>query len=174
MEVREPSVKPFVASRGRSQALAALWGLLAQASAGDPRPVRHAGGAAPFPVFNSSAAHRLIKQGIPSLALGPLGDYLGLGKGVVAEYLDLDRGTANRRAARGLLLPLHSAEGVLRLLELDQMAMDTFEDEEASSQWLRRPHPMLDGETPLESAKTSYGTQRVKDILLAIQYGGVV
>ncbi len=69
---------------------------------------------------------------------------------------------------------MHSAESVLRLLELDQMAADTFESEAEASQWLRRPHPMLDGETPLESARTSYGAQRVKDILLAIQYGGVV
>ena len=33
---------------------------------------------------------------------------------------------------------------------------------------------MLDGDTPLAAAKTSYGTQRVKDILLAIQHCGVV
>ena len=92
----------------------------------------------------------------------------------MAEYLDLDRSTANRRSAKGQLLPVHSAEGVLRLLELDQMASDTFETDEESSQWLRRPHPMLEGETPLQAAKTSFGAQRVKDILLAIKYGGVV
>jgi len=119
-------------------------------------------------------AYRIVKRGISSRALGPLGDFLGLGKGIVAEYLDLDRGTANRRASKDLPLPTHAAESVLRLLELDQMATDTFESETESSSWLRKPHPMLDGETPLECAKSSYGAQRVKDILLAIKYGGVL
>lgn len=124
--------------------------------------------------ITNSLADKIIKQGISSQAIGPLGDLLGLGKGLVAEYLDLDRGTANRRASKDLPLPTHAAEGVLRFLELDQMACDTFESNAESSDWLRRPHPMLDGETPLEAAKTSFGAQRVKDILLAIKYGGVL
>ena len=124
--------------------------------------------------LSSVGACKLLKRGISSQAIGPLGDYLGLGKGVVAEYLDLDRSTANRRVAKGQLLPIHSAESVLRLLELGQMAADTFETEDEASAWLRRPHPMLDGDSPLELAKTSFGAQRVKDILIAIRYGGVV
>ena len=124
--------------------------------------------------LSSVGACKLLKRGISSQAIGPLGDYLGLGKGVVAEYLDLDRSTANRRVAKGQLLPIHSAESVLRFLELGQMATDTFETDDEASAWLRRPHPMLDGDSPLEAAKTSYGAQRVKDILIAIRYGGVV
>jgi uncharacterized protein (DUF2384 family) len=31
---------------------------------------------------------------------------------------------------------------------------------------------MLDGETPLAVAMNSFGAQRVKDMLLAIKYGG--
>lgn len=71
-------------------------------------------------------------------------------------------------------LPTHSAESVLRLLELEEIANDTFDSEGAALDWLRRPHPMLDGESPLQAAKTSFGAQRVKDILLAVKYGGVV
>ena len=124
--------------------------------------------------LSSAGACKLLKRGIPSQAIGPLGDYLGLGKGVVAEYLDLDRGTANRRVAKGQLLPIHSAESVLRLLELGQMAADTFESEDEASAWLRRAHHVLEGDSLLEAAKTSFGAQRVKDILIAIRYGGVV
>lgn len=124
--------------------------------------------------LNSSSAYRIVKQGISSKAIGPLSDYLGVGKGQVVDYLDLDRTTVSRRAAKDQLLPMHSAEGVLRLLELDEMASDTFESEEDAANWLRRPHPMLDGESPLEATKTSYGAQRAKDILVAVKYGGVV
>lgn len=124
--------------------------------------------------LSTGLAYEIVKRGISSRAVAPLGEFLGLGKGVVAEYLDLDRGTANRRASRDLPLPRHAAEGVLRLLELEQMAVETFETEQESAEWLRTPHPMLENETPLEAAKSSFGGQRVKDILLAIKYGGVV
>ena len=82
--------------------------------------------------------------------------------------------TALRRANKDQALPMHAAEGVLRLLELEAMATDTFESDDAAHGWLRRQHPMLEGECPLEAAKTSFGTRRVKDMLVAIKYGGVV
>ena len=124
--------------------------------------------------LNNSSAWRIVKKGISSKAIGPLSEYLGVGKGQVVDYLDLDRTTVSRRAAKDQLLPMHSAEGVLRLLELDEMASDTFASDEEAANWLRRPHPMLDGESPLEATKTSFGAQRAKDILVAVKYGGVV
>ncbi len=159
----------------RSAALSALWAMLDAPDQGESphAPTRVMVGAR-LAGLSSVGACKLLKRGISSQAIGPLGDYLGLGKGVVAEYLDLDRSTANRRVAKGQLLPIHSAESVLRLLELGQMAADTFETEDEASAWLRRAHPMLDGDSPLELAKTSFGAQRVKDILIAIRYGGVV
>ena len=54
------------------------------------------------------------------------------------------------------------------------MAMDVFATEEDAFKWLRQPHPMLEGDTPLDAAETSLGTARVKDILLSIKFGGVV
>ena len=176
----------------RNKARASLWCFLDDSPAGglkspaahaavgkpQPQPQPIAGPSkaklSPFTKIDDISAHRIVKRGISSRAISPLGDFLGLGKGTVAEYLDLDRGTASRRAAKDQPLPMHAAEGVVRLLELDQMAADTFEQEAEASQWLRKPHPMLEGETPLEAAKTSYGAQRVKDILLAIKYGGAV
>jgi putative toxin-antitoxin system antitoxin component (TIGR02293 family) len=124
--------------------------------------------------FNSEKAVSILRQGISSRAIEPLSDLFGVGKGDVAAYLDLDRTTALRRANKDQALPMHAAEGVLRLLELEAMATDTFESDDAAHGWLRRAHPMLEGECPLEAAKTSFGTRRVKDMLVAIKYGGVV
>ena len=124
--------------------------------------------------FNSEKAVSILRQGISSRAIEPLSDLFGVGKGDVAAYLDLDRTTALRRANKDQALPMHAAEGVLRLLELEAMATDTFESDDAAHGWLRRPHTMLEGECPLEAAKTSFGTRRVKDMLVAIKYGGVV
>jgi len=86
--------------------------------------------------FNNEKALGIIKNGISSRAIDPLSEFLGIGKGEVAEYLDLDRTTALRRSTKDLPLPTHSAESVLRLLELDEIANDTFESEETALGWL--------------------------------------
>ena len=124
--------------------------------------------------LSAGQAYAIVKVGIPSRSLTPLSEYLGLGKGAVAGYLDLDRATATRKEANDELLPTYAAESMLRLLELDSLAKETFETPEEAAAWMRRPHPMLDGESPLECAKSGFGAQRVKDILIAVKYGGVV
>lgn len=122
--------------------------------------------------FSSEKALAILKAGISSRSVEPLAEFFGIGKGQLVEYLDLERTTALRRAMKDQPLPRHAAERVLRLLELDEIAAGTFDSEEAALGWLRRAHPLLDGETPLQAASTSFGAQRVKDILVAIKYGG--
>lgn len=124
--------------------------------------------------LSAKQAYVIVKLGIPSRSLEPLSDHLGIGKGAAAGVLGMDRATANRKVAKDDVLPTYAAESMLRLLELDAMARDTFETDEEAAAWLRQPHPMLDGETPLDCAKSSFGAERVKDILNAIKYGGVV
>lgn len=124
--------------------------------------------------LSARQAYFIVKLGIPSRSLEPLSDHLGIGKGAAAGVLGMDRATANRRVAKDDVLPTYAAESMLRLLELDAMARDTFETDEQAAAWLRQPHPMLDGETPLDCAKSGFGAERVKDILNAVKYGGVV
>lgn len=124
--------------------------------------------------LSAKDAHDIVKLGIPSRSLEPLSDHLGIGKGAAAGVLGMDRATANRKVAKDDVLPTYAAESMLRLLELDAMARDTFETDGEAAAWLRQPHPMLDGETPLDCAKSGFGAERVKDILNAVKYGGVV
>jgi putative toxin-antitoxin system antitoxin component (TIGR02293 family) len=124
--------------------------------------------------LSAKQAYVIVKLGIPSRSLEPLSDHLGIGKGAAAGVLGMDRATANRKVAKDDVLPTYAAESMLRLLELDAMARDTFETHEEAAAWLRQPHPMLDGETPLDCAKSGFGAERVKDILNAVKYGGVV
>ena len=125
-------------------------------------------------IFNPGRSYRIVKRGVSSRLLEPLALYLGLGKGEVAVYLDMDRTTALRKASRDEDLPLHAAESMLRLLELHRLAEETFETSEQADAWMRRAHPMLDDEVPLDCAKSAFGAQRVKDMLVALKYGGVV
>ena len=124
--------------------------------------------------LGNELSYKILKTGITSKVITPVGELLGLNKTLFASYLDLDRGTVARLAAKNQTLPTYAAENILRLLELNAQAAETFASEKEAFAWLNRPHPMLEGDSPLAAARTSYGTQRVKDMLLAIQYGGVV
>lgn len=169
---------PSTASIPRSKSLSAVWKIIEPAAVSRRESARpgvalgtvHGFGSS----FSNERAIQILKRGISSRVIDPLADYLDVGKGDLAGILDLDRTTALRRAGKDQPLPKHSAENVLRLLELKDMASDTFESEDDAIGWLRRPHPLLDGESPLESAANSFGARRVKDILVAIKYGGVV
>lgn len=116
--------------------------------------------------------HQLIRKGLSSRIIEPVSQHLGLGKGVLAQYMDLDRGTATRLSAKGQNLPPHAAETLLRLVEVHDMAVDVFATEEGAAAWLHTPHPLLDNEVPLEAVKTSYGAQLVKNLLMSTKYGG--
>lgn len=54
------------------------------------------------------------------------------------------------------------------------MAADTFETSEEAAHWLRKPHPLLNEQTPLQFAQTEVGVHYVRSILIAIKYGGVI
>ncbi len=125
------------------------------------------------PISNEKAIY-IIKQGMPTAVMEPLSGYLGVGRGELAKILDMDRTTALRRSGKDMSLPKRSAENVLRVLDLEALARATFAQEDAALQWLRKPHPLLAGESPLMAAATHYGVQQVKEILVAIKYGGVV
>ena len=116
--------------------------------------------------------HQLIRKGLSSRVIEPVSQYLGLGKGVLAQYMDLDRGTATRLSAKGQDLPPHAAETLLRLVEIYDMAADVFATKAGASTWLRTPHPLLDNEVPLDAIKTSYGALLVKNLLMSTKYGG--
>lgn len=116
--------------------------------------------------------HRLIRKGLSSRIIEPVSQYLGLGKGVLAQHMDLDRGTATRLTAKGQDLPPHAAESLLRLVEIHDMAADVFATQADASTWLRTQHPLLDNEVPLDAIKTSYGAQLVKNLLMSTKYGG--
>lgn len=125
-------------------------------------------------LFSSAAAHEILRRGIPSRALIALGDYIGIGRGALADLLGLNRATAYRKIASDQPLPMHAAESVLRLLEMQWLAEDIFETPDAATAWLLRRHPLLDGEAPLARVRSAYGSEKVKEILVALTHGGVV
>lgn len=121
----------------------------------------------------SEVGHIILREGITGRVLTPLAELLELGPTQLAPVIGVDRTTARRYAQGDQALPMHSAETVLRLAELEAYAMEVFGAESAAHGWLKERHPML-GESPIDAASSSYGAQRVREILTAIKYGGVV
>ncbi|WP_167772938.1 antitoxin Xre/MbcA/ParS toxin-binding domain-containing protein [Ramlibacter humi] len=169
-----------------------LWDLLTThyppGGAGQPRPASRPAAvkaAEPAPPgegrlqFSARMAHWIARHGVPAQALEPLQAILDVGRTELAPLLGMDRATVRRYLVphtgedEPLLLPPHTSETVLRLAELEALAQETFETGDGARKWLKTPHPMLDGETPLQAASTSYGAQRVREILVAITHGGV-
>jgi hypothetical protein len=60
-----------------------------------------------------------------------------------------------------------------RLTALYEIAQGSFTPDDAAA-WLRKPHPMLNGSSPQEVGRTDVGFQRVKDLLINLQYGGAL
>ncbi len=71
-------------------------------------------------------------------------------------------------------MPEHRTTARYRQQEMERMAVDTFETKEEASLWLKEPHPILGEKSPLQMAETETGTLKVKSILAAIKYGGVL
>ena len=63
------------------------------------------------------------------------------------------------------------SERLLLLQHLVAHGVDVFEDQGKFNRWLRRPLPLLDGQSPLQLLDTASGFQVVDELLGRIEYG---
>lgn len=76
---------------------------------------------------------------------------------------------ATYKRRRDRLSPSES-EKTERMARIAAMAFEVW-GEEDGRKFLAAPHPMLDGETPLEAAATDLGAREVEAILRALEFG---
>lgn len=124
--------------------------------------------------LSNDYAVQLLDAGMPARLVPELTEKLGLTKTELSVLMGLDRSTATRLSSADKTVPAHSSEVVLRLLELHEMAVDVFGSEASGREWLNKPHPSFGGEPPIKDARSSYGADKVKEVLTAIKYGGAV
>lgn len=61
--------------------------------------------------------------------------------------------------------------------ELDQlqaMAREVLSSEREAAAWMNRAHPILDGATPAQAARTEEGAELVRDLIIGMRYGFAV
>lgn len=124
--------------------------------------------------FSASAADIVVRQGLKAPLLTGLASASGMDVKLLYEFTGIDRTTVARKAARQDSLPREVAVKALEFTELVATAVDVFGAVAEATRWLTRPHPLLDGETPLQRARTPWGLQRVRAMLGALKYGGAV
>ena len=118
-------------------------------------------------------AEELIERGLDPDYLAALANSSGLEPRELFEFAGIDRTTTVRRKAAGAALPHEVAVKALQATELLAQATEVFGSAAQSAVWLTRPHPALEGQTPLRRARTPWGLSKVQGMLAALRYGGV-
>ena len=116
-------------------------------------------------------AEHLVADGLAPDFLGDIAGFSGLESRDVLDFAGIDRTTVSRRKASGSALPQDAAVKALQITDLLTQATEVFGSPTQASTWLTRPHPSLDGETPLRRARTPWGMSKVQSMLVALRYG---
>jgi putative toxin-antitoxin system antitoxin component (TIGR02293 family) len=134
-------------------------------------PHRTPGGEALGYRMEPDVAEHLAIDGLDPDFLGDIAGFSGLDSRDVLDFAGIDRTTVSRRKASGSALPQDAAVKALQITDLLTQATEVFGSPAQASTWLTRPHPSLDGETPLKRARTPWGMSKVQSILVALRYG---
>lgn len=112
---------------------------------------------------------RLVRAGLPkrSLQLVAL-RVVEPGASVTAfVYSVVPPATFKRRSK----LSVEESERTERLARVIALAESLFDDPQEARAFLNRAHPLLDGESPLNAARTELGARRVERLLLDVEHG---
>ena len=82
--------------------------------------------------------------------------------------------TLQHRRSRRERLTLEESDRVLRLVRILSTVEAVYGNRERALGWLRRPHPRLDGRSPISLLKTDTGSRIVEELLTQIDEGMLV
>ena len=120
---------------------------------------------------SSVLIEKAVEIGLPRLALRHVAAQIaGADKAKIAalEWVIVPKTTLERRTEQ--LSPLESerTERVARLFVHTRRALGS---ETEARAFMTTPHPLLDGRTPIDAARTDLGARRTEQILNALEYG---
>lgn len=114
-----------------------------------------------------------IESGLPLAALEQVTQALAPDDAKF-RYQIVPKATWTRRQRSQRLSPAER-EIVARLARVWDRTMDVYHDADAAGRFLHAPHPLLDGRTPVDVARsTGAGAQLVEDILGRLEHGSVL
>jgi putative toxin-antitoxin system antitoxin component (TIGR02293 family) len=110
-----------------------------------------------------------VESGLPTEALDHTVHHLA-GDGPEAadlRYAIVPKTTLQRRRAR---LSLAESERLERLARITALAEEVWEDEALAREFLIGAQPQLDGERPVDLARSDLGARQVEQLLYAIEF----
>ena len=124
------------------------------------------------PILNRDAAAYWASRSLPATALNQWFAATGLEKKKdLFVALQVSPSTLSR-AKSDTTLDAAVTERMLRQSELFVRAAEVFGQDGAT--WMTKPHDLLDVRAPMEYATNEFGGAKVRQMLNAIEYGGVV
>lgn len=109
-----------------------------------------------------------VRSGLDFDVLDAVKEAIGLGWDALEGILGVSARTLQRRRRRGEDLTPTESDRLWRLLHIWQRSTEAFGSEDVARTWLKTPHGLLGGETPLERLDTEPGLREVEDILTVI------
>lgn len=111
-----------------------------------------------------------VEKGLPSEAVAELQKELAdLGVPRPSEYVEVIASRATR-ARRETLTP-EQGERFVRIAGVLARALDVWGDQDDAADFLVSPHPLLDGDTPIDRARSELGARQVDDLLTKLDLG---
>lgn len=113
---------------------------------------------------------RLVIAGLPFASLRRVSAHFPDAVRSRVEQLVVPRTTRLRRERSGVLSTEESErlERVARVTVLAEQVLETRED---AQEFMMEPHPLLDGQAPIDLAATDLGARRVESVLWRMEYG---
>ncbi len=111
---------------------------------------------------------RAVEDGLPVKALDAAARYVAGGERGASEirYGIVPKTTLHRRER----LTPEESERVERLARVAALAEHVWEDRALAHEFLTSPQPQLDGERPVDLARTDLGTREVEELLFSLEY----
>jgi putative toxin-antitoxin system antitoxin component (TIGR02293 family) len=95
---------------------------------------------------------------------------LGLERSEIDRIVIPSRTLQHRRSRREKLT-VEESDRVLRVIRVLSLTESIYGSRERALDWLRRPHPRIDGRTPLSLLTTDAGSRIVEELLVQIDEG---
>lgn len=112
---------------------------------------------------------RVVRAGLPKRSLQLVARrVVEPGASVNAFVYDVVPSATFKRRSKLSLDESQRTERLARVIALTEALWD---DERESKAFLNRPHPLLDGDTPVHAARTELGARRVERLVQDIEHG---
>jgi putative toxin-antitoxin system antitoxin component (TIGR02293 family) len=122
----------------------------------------------PHPLTDAAAIAQ-VNKGLIFGEAACLAEMLGISLERFADYVDIPKATLFRR--RGGRFTRNESDHIMRYARLFDRAHTTFESEDGAREWLATPQHGLNGEVPLDHARTETGARQVETLITRIEYG---